>query len=44
MNAVQKKRPTSVTVIGWICIAGAILMILSGGMGFAAFSVMQYMG
>lgn len=41
MNAVQKKRPTSVTVIGWIFIAGAILMILSGGMGFAAFSFMK---
>jgi hypothetical protein len=41
MNAVQKKRPTSVTVIAWIFIAGAILMILSGGMGFAAFSFMK---
>jgi hypothetical protein len=41
MNAVQKKRPTSVTVITWIFIAGAILMILSGGMGFAAFSFMK---
>ena len=44
MNAIQKKRPTSVTVIGWIFIAGAILMILSGGMGFAAFTFMQQMG
>ena len=44
MNAVQKKRPTAVTVIGWIFIAGAILMILSGGMGFAAFSFMQQLG
>ncbi len=41
MTAVQKKRPTSVTVIGWIFIAGAILMILSGGMGFAAFTFMK---
>jgi hypothetical protein len=44
MNAIQKKRPTAVTVIGWIFIAGAILMILSGGMGFAAFSFMKQMG
>jgi hypothetical protein len=28
-------------VIGWIFIAGAILMILSGGMGFAAFTFMK---
>jgi hypothetical protein len=41
MNAKQKKRTTSVTVIGWIFIAGAILMILSGGMGFAAFTFMK---
>ena len=41
MHAVVKKRPTAVTVIGWIFIAGAILMILSGGMGFAAFSFMK---
>jgi hypothetical protein len=41
MNAIQQKRPTSVTVIGWIVIAGAILMILSGGMGFAVFSFMK---
>ena len=44
MNAVQKKRPTSITVIAWIFIAGAILMILSGGLGFAAFSFMQQVG
>ena len=44
MTAVQKKRPTAVMVIGWIFIAGAILMILSGGMGFAAFSFMQQLG
>lgn len=31
-------------MIGWICIAGAILIILSGGIGSAAFSVMQHMG
>jgi hypothetical protein len=41
MNAVHKRRPTSVTVIAWIFIAGAILMILSGGMGFAAFTFMK---
>jgi hypothetical protein len=41
MNAVQKKRPTSITVIGWMFIASAILMILSGGMGFAAFTFMK---
>ena len=44
MTAIQKKRPTAVTVIGWLFIAGAILMILSGGMGFAAFSFMQQLG
>lgn len=38
---IQKKRPTSITVIGWIFIAGAILMILSGGLGFMAFSFMK---
>ena len=43
MNAIQKKRPTSVTVIGWIFIAGAILMIVSGGMGFAAFTFTKQM-
>lgn len=41
MNAIQKKRPTSVTVIGWMFIASTILMILSGGMGFAAFTFMK---
>jgi hypothetical protein len=44
MNAIQKKRPTAVTVIGWVFIAGAVLMIFSGGMGFAAFSFMKHMG
>ncbi|MBN1255800.1 MAG: hypothetical protein JXA50_11050 [Deltaproteobacteria bacterium] len=44
MGSIQKKRPTAVTVIGWIFIAGAILMIFSGGMGFMAFSFMQHMG
>jgi hypothetical protein len=42
MNAVQKKRPTSVTVIGWIFIAGAILMFLSGGMGLAYFTYIKH--
>jgi hypothetical protein len=41
MNAVQKKRPTAVTVIGWMFIASAILMILSGGMGLAAFTFVK---
>ena len=41
MDDIQKKRPTSITVIGWIFIAGAILMILSGGLGFMAFSFMR---
>ncbi|MCJ7663233.1 MAG: hypothetical protein MUO24_03220 [Desulfobacterales bacterium] len=43
MDAIQKRRPTAVTVIGWIFIAGAILMILSGGLGFMAFSFMNQM-
>ena len=41
MSAIQKKRPTAITVIGWIYIAVAVLMIFSGGMGFVAFSFMQ---
>jgi hypothetical protein len=44
MGGIQKKRPTAVTVIGWIFIAGAILMIFSSGMGFMAFSFMHHMG
>jgi hypothetical protein len=44
MNAIQKERPTAITVIGWVFIAGAILMIFSGGMGFVAFSFMNHMG
>ena len=44
MNALLKKRPTAVTVIGWICIAGTILMILSGVMGSAVISFIQHMG
>jgi hypothetical protein len=44
MNAIQKKRPTAVTVIGWIFIASVLLVILSGGMGLAVFSFMQHMG
>jgi hypothetical protein len=43
MSAIQKKRPTAITVIGWIFIAVAVLMIFSGGMGFVAFTFMQHM-
>lgn len=37
------KRPTSVTVIGWIFIVTAILIIFSGVMGFMAFSFIEQM-
>jgi hypothetical protein len=43
MDDIQKKRPTAVTVIGWIFITNAILMILTGGMGFMAFSFIHRM-
>ncbi len=41
MDAIQKKRPTAITVIGWIFLASSILMILSGGLGFMVFSYMK---
>lgn len=44
MEVTAKKRPTSVTVIGWIFIALAGLMILSSIMAFAVFSIMKHMG
>jgi hypothetical protein len=43
MDAIQKKRPTAITVIGWIFLVSSILMILSGGLGFIAFSFMNQM-
>lgn len=43
MDAIQKKRPTAITVIGWIFLVSSILMILSGGLGFIAFSFMKQM-
>ncbi len=43
MNEISKKRPTSITVIGWTFIVSAILMILSGGMGLMMFSLMNQM-
>lgn len=36
-----EKKPTSVTVIGWIFIAITILMVLTGAMGFMAFRLLQ---
>jgi uncharacterized protein YneF (UPF0154 family) len=41
MDDIQKKRPTAITVIGWIFIVTAILMIFSGGIAFIAFSYMK---
>jgi uncharacterized protein YneF (UPF0154 family) len=41
MADIQKKRPTSITVIGWIFIVTAILMIFSGGIAFIAFNYMK---
>jgi hypothetical protein len=43
MDDIQKKRPTSITVIGWIFLVGSILMIFSSGLGFIAFSFMKQM-
>jgi hypothetical protein len=43
MEDIQKKRPTAITVIGWIFIINAILMILSSGMGFMAFTFIHRM-
>ncbi len=43
MDDIQKKRPTAITVIGWIFLVSSILMILSGGLGFIAFSFMKQM-
>ena len=39
MNVIQKKRPTAITVIGWIFIASALLVILLGVKGFADFTI-----
>jgi hypothetical protein len=44
MDDIQKKRPTAITVIGWIFLVSSILMILSGGLGFIAFSFMKQLG
>lgn len=41
MDEIQKKRPTSITVIGWIFLVSSILMIFSGGLCFIAFSFMK---
>jgi len=41
LDAIQKKRSTSITVIGWIFLVSSILMIFSGGLGFIAFSFMK---
>lgn len=35
------KRPTSMTVIGWLFIVGSAFMILSAGMGLVALSMMR---
>ncbi len=43
MESEAKKRPASVTVIGWIFIAVAILMVFSGAWGFMAFTWMKQM-
>lgn len=43
MDDIQKKRPTAITVIGWIFLVSSILMILSGGLGLIAFSFMNQM-
>ena len=43
MDDIQKKRPTAITVIGWIFIVTAILMIFSGGLAFIAFSYVKQM-
>jgi hypothetical protein len=39
MDDIQKKRPTGITVIGWIFIASALLVILLGVKGFADFTI-----
>jgi hypothetical protein len=39
MNTIQKKRPTSITFIGWMFIASALLVILLGVKGFADFTI-----
>lgn len=44
METLIKKRPTSVTVIGWIFIVVAVLMILGGAMGLVAFSFIHPSG
>lgn len=43
METLAKKRPTSVTVIGWIYIAVAALMILVGAMSFMSFTAIRDM-
>jgi len=42
MEPRTKKRPTSVTVIAWIFIGLAALMILSGAMALAMFTFIKY--
>jgi len=34
------KRPTAVTVLGWIFIAGGALMLIGGGLGLVSFTIM----
>jgi hypothetical protein len=41
VDDIQKKRPTAITVIAWIFIVGAILMIVSSSIGFLAFTVIK---
>jgi hypothetical protein len=41
VDDIQKKRPTAITVIAWIFIVGAILMIVSSSLGFLAFTVIK---
>jgi hypothetical protein len=41
MDDIQKKRPTAITVIAWIFIVGAILMIVSSSIGFLAFTAIK---
>jgi hypothetical protein len=44
MESLTKKKPASVTAIGWVFIVSAILMILSGVFGFIAYRFIQQMG
>jgi hypothetical protein len=41
MTDIRKKRPTAITIIGWIFIVTAILMIFSSVIAFIAFSYMK---